>query len=102
MASTRARSWRKSASARTRSPPSRRTAPSSRLEHRPFVTTTPRRQRRKPHEEREMPFTSKVTVALAAGATALFGAGAADAAWQPTKTIEFIATAGPGGGTDNL
>jgi putative tricarboxylic transport membrane protein len=49
-----------------------------------------------------MPFTSKVTVALAAGATALFGAGAADAAWQPTKTIEFIATAGPGGGTDNL
>lgn len=23
-------------------------------------------------------------------------------AWQPTKSIEFIATAGPGGGTDNL
>jgi putative tricarboxylic transport membrane protein len=26
----------------------------------------------------------------------------AQAAWQPTKPIEFIATAGPGGGTDNL
>jgi putative tricarboxylic transport membrane protein len=26
----------------------------------------------------------------------------AHAAWQPTKPIEFIATAGPGGGTDNL
>ena len=23
-------------------------------------------------------------------------------AWQPTKAIEFIATAGPGGGTDNF
>jgi putative tricarboxylic transport membrane protein len=28
--------------------------------------------------------------------------GAADAAWQPVKPIEFIATAGPGGGTDNF
>jgi putative tricarboxylic transport membrane protein len=28
--------------------------------------------------------------------------GAADAAWQPTKPIEFVATAGPGGGTDNF
>src|SRR6187431_387613 len=28
--------------------------------------------------------------------------GAADAAWQPAKPIEFIATAGPGGGTDNF
>ena len=27
---------------------------------------------------------------------------AAPAAWQPTKPIEFIATAGPGGGTDNF
>lgn len=26
----------------------------------------------------------------------------AQAAWQPTKPIEFVATAGPGGGTDNL
>src|SRR4030088_1727917 len=28
--------------------------------------------------------------------------GAANAAWQPVKPIEFIATAGPGGGTDNF
>jgi tripartite-type tricarboxylate transporter receptor subunit TctC len=28
--------------------------------------------------------------------------GAAHAAWQPAKPIEFIATAGPGGGTDNF
>src|SRR6478752_3569621 len=29
-------------------------------------------------------------------------AGVANAAWQPAKPIEFIATAGPGGGTDNF
>src|SRR5258705_3628753 len=28
--------------------------------------------------------------------------GAAHAAWQPAKPIEFIATAGPGGGTDKF
>src|SRR5947208_2082217 len=28
--------------------------------------------------------------------------GAANADWQPAKPIEFIATAGPGGGTDNF
>src|SRR5512147_752403 len=28
--------------------------------------------------------------------------GGANAAWQPVKPIEFIATAGPGGGTDNF
>nr|WP_315838344.1 tripartite tricarboxylate transporter substrate-binding protein [Bradyrhizobium prioritasuperba] len=28
--------------------------------------------------------------------------GPAHAGWQPTKPIEFIATAGPGGGTDNF
>jgi tripartite-type tricarboxylate transporter receptor subunit TctC len=28
--------------------------------------------------------------------------GTAIAAWQPTKPIEFVATAGPGGGTDNF
>jgi len=39
--------------------------------------------------------------ALAAG-TLLALAGAAHAEWQPTKSIEFVATAGPGGGTDNL
>jgi putative tricarboxylic transport membrane protein len=49
-----------------------------------------------------MPVTPKLSLALATGAAALLGAGAASAAWQPTKTIEFVATAGPGGGTDNL
>ena len=29
-------------------------------------------------------------------------AGSAAAAWQPQKPIEFVATAGPGGGTDNF
>src|SRR5436190_21550110 len=29
-------------------------------------------------------------------------AGAANAAWQPAKPIEFIATAGPGGRRDNF
>lgn len=38
---------------------------------------------------------------LAAGVAALLSVPAS-AAWQPTKPIEFIATAGPGGGTDNL
>ena len=38
-----------------------------------------------------------VAVALAAGPWA-----AAEATWQPAKPIEFIATAGPGGGTDNF
>ena len=41
-----------------------------------------------------------------AALAALFGFGAAIApaalAWTPTKPIEFIATAGPGGGTDNF
>jgi putative tricarboxylic transport membrane protein len=41
--------------------------------------------------------------ALVLGAVlAVLAPGCADAAWQPTKPIEFIATAGPGGGTDNL
>jgi putative tricarboxylic transport membrane protein len=40
---------------------------------------------------------------VACGAAALIAlATTAQAAWQPTKPIEFIATAGPGGGTDNL
>src|SRR6266851_236653 len=39
---------------------------------------------------------------LSAGTIAvLFGAPAA-AEWRPSKPIEFVATAGPGGGTDNL
>jgi putative tricarboxylic transport membrane protein len=39
---------------------------------------------------------------LAGGAAALMSASIAAADWKPTKSIEFIATAGPGGGTDNL
>ncbi len=39
---------------------------------------------------------------LLASAFALASAQAAAAEWRPTKPIEFIATAGPGGGTDNL
>ena len=39
-----------------------------------------------------------LTVALVAS---LLGAGA-EAAWQPTKPVEFIVTSGAGGGTDNF
>jgi putative tricarboxylic transport membrane protein len=42
-------------------------------------------------------FAAIAAVGLATGLPA-----AAEAAWQPTKPIEFIATAGPGGGTDNF
>jgi tripartite-type tricarboxylate transporter receptor subunit TctC len=41
-------------------------------------------------------------LAVAAGIIAGFAAGAAQAAWQPEKPIEFIASAGPGGGTDQF
>jgi tripartite-type tricarboxylate transporter receptor subunit TctC len=34
------------------------------------------------------------------GAAVLGTAGPSFAAWQPTKPVEFVATAGPGGGTD--
>lgn len=37
---------------------------------------------------------------LSGAAFAVLAAQPADAAWKPTKPIEFIATAGPGGGTD--
>lgn len=37
---------------------------------------------------------------LCAGAIVSLFAAPAGAAWQPTKPIEFVATAGPGGGTD--
>jgi putative tricarboxylic transport membrane protein len=51
---------------------------------------------------REKVVTSRTTISaigiLAAGLCAL----PAMAAWQPSKPIEFVATAGPGGGTDNL
>ena len=39
---------------------------------------------------------------LSAAAILLACAAPACAAWQPQKPIEFVATAGPGGGTDNL
>ncbi|SIO42361.1 Tripartite-type tricarboxylate transporter, receptor component TctC [Bradyrhizobium erythrophlei] len=39
---------------------------------------------------------------LSTAAILLAGAAPACAAWQPQKPIEFVATAGPGGGTDNL
>jgi len=42
------------------------------------------------------------TMALSAAALALITTAPAEAAWQPQKPIEFVATAGPGGGTDNL
>ncbi|MGB6104836.1 MAG: tripartite tricarboxylate transporter substrate-binding protein [Pusillimonas sp.] len=41
-------------------------------------------------------------LALVAALSASFIAGAAQAAWQPEKNIEFIASAGPGGGTDQF
>ena len=39
---------------------------------------------------------------LYAAAIALIGVVPASANWKPAKPIEFVATAGPGGGTDNL
>ncbi|MGC2086784.1 MAG: tripartite tricarboxylate transporter substrate-binding protein [Bradyrhizobium sp.] len=39
---------------------------------------------------------------LFVSAIALTGLSPASAAWQPERPIEFVATAGPGGGTDNL
>lgn len=44
----------------------------------------------------------KPTFAAIAFGLAIGLTGAASAAWQPAKPIEFIATAGPGGGTDNF
>ena len=44
----------------------------------------------------------KPTLAAIAFGLAIGLTGAAHAAWQPAKPIEFIATAGPGGGTDNF
>ena len=44
----------------------------------------------------------KTTFAAIAFGLAIGLTGAANAAWQPAKPIEFIATAGPGGGTDNF
>ncbi|MFL4988776.1 MAG: tripartite tricarboxylate transporter substrate binding protein, partial [Microvirga sp.] len=43
-----------------------------------------------------------IAAILAAGAALVLPQIAAAAEWKPVKPIEFIATAGPGGGTDNL
>ena len=48
-----------------------------------------------------MSATFKLTVTLIAGVSA-FALSSQAGAWTPTKPIEFIATAGPGGGTDNF
>ena len=47
-----------------------------------------------------MPVTPKVAAIMCGLAISV--SGTASAAWQPVKPIEFIATAGPGGGTDNF
>ena len=39
---------------------------------------------------------------LSSSAIAVLFAAPAAAEWRPSKPIEFVATAGPGGGTDNL
>ena len=44
----------------------------------------------------------KPKLAAIAFALAIGVSDAAHAAWLPVKPIEFIATAGPGGGTDNF
>src|ERR1700731_1199223 len=49
-----------------------------------------------------MSMSAKPTSAAIAFGLAIGLSGAANAAWQPVKPIEFIATAGPGGGTDNF
>jgi len=43
----------------------------------------------------------KVSFAIAIGAFALC-TGTAEAAWAPSKPVEFVVTSGPGGGTDNF
>src|SRR4051812_37213043 len=49
----------------------------------------------------QMPKIAAIDLLIALG-LAIGLTGAASAAWQPVKPIEFIATAGPGGGTDNF
>jgi len=45
---------------------------------------------------------TRITARALAALLAVCGAGVANAAWKPTQPIEFIVTAGPGGGTDNF
>jgi len=65
-----------------------------------LITDGPYRFTRNPMYVAEL--ASWLAWALFFGSLAVFLAMPAAAAWQPTKPIEFIATAGPGGGTDNL
>jgi putative tricarboxylic transport membrane protein len=51
--------------------------------------------------EEYVSLTVKFTATLVAGVAA-FAIAPQAGAWTPTKPIEFIATAGPGGGTDNF
>src|SRR5260221_4928040 len=68
------------------------------------VASTGDRWRASPTTKRRIHLFSKKHKRCAAliltGAAVLGTAGPSLAAWQPTKPIEFIATAGPGGGTD--
>src|SRR5918998_3455980 len=48
----------------------------------------------------EMLLKSKIAILLAGGCAGLFGAQAALAQWKPMKPVEFLGSAGPGGGTD--
>src|ERR1035438_10437363 len=57
---------------------------------------------RRKQETRENKMTATAKLAAIAFGLATCMSGAASAAWQPAKPIEFIATAGPGGGTDNF
>ena len=43
---------------------------------------------------------ARAAIVLAGSAAALLAAGAGHAQWQPTKPVEFVGAAGPGGGTD--
>ena len=62
-------------------------------------TIAPTRQKK----SQEEPLSKIATLATALFVATLSAAAAPTAgAWTPTKPIEFIATAGPGGGTDNF
>jgi tripartite-type tricarboxylate transporter receptor subunit TctC len=52
-------------------------------------------------KEEAMTFARTLAAVVATG-VAICSAASASAAWQPNRPIEFIATAGPGGGTDNF
>src|SRR5215210_7134775 len=53
------------------------------------------------HHGRKKKMLKKTSWLVATALTIGFG-GAVQAAWQPTKPVEFIVTSSPGGGTDNF